>query len=216
MLDITKLKLENVVVSNIEGAIRGMRNPLESYHLSDSYWSNNDDNEDKEYIEEFIIGPNDLKLAMQLKKAGSDHRKFLRQIFVCFDLTMPEYFWKQYHTYKVSTVENSTSQMHTLGKRLLTYDDFLLDEKDNEVFNILVSRINSYISSWQATKNKDIWRTIIQLMPQSYLYKKTCTLTYENLINMYNARKNHKLDEWQWFIRNILKECPYSEELICN
>jgi len=216
MLNTTKLKLEHVEVTNLNGAIRGMRNPLESHHLSDSYWSNHssiDEENNKEYIEEFIIGPNDLKLAMQLKKAGSDHRKFLRQIFVSFDLTMPEYFWKQYHTYKVSTVENSTSQMHTLGKRLLTPNDFIFD---NEEDHILINRINNLILEWQNTKDKEIWRRIIQLMPQSYLYKKTCTLTYENLINMYNARKNHKLDEWQWFIRNIIKQCPYAEELICN
>lgn len=212
MLDTTKLKLTNVTVSNIDGAIRGMRNPLESYDLSDSEWIYREEGPN---IDTFDIGPNDLKLAKQLCKAGSDHRKFMRQIFVSFDLTMPEYFWKQYHTYKVSTTENSTSQMHMLGKRILTEDDFLLDFKMGLIFTEMLQYINSLILTWQKTKDKEIWRIIIQLMPQSYLYKKTCTITYETLINMYNARKNHKLDEWKWFIAEIMKHCPYSKELIC-
>lgn len=206
MLDITKLKLQNVIVSNIDGAIRGMRNPLESHHLSDSKYAWDPIlNENK-----YTLGKNDLQLAVQLRKAGSDHRKFLRQIFVSFDLTMPEYFWKQYHTYKVSTTENSSSQMHTLGKRLLTAHDFLADDAGD----LNIEFMNSLIKKWQETKDKDIWRRIIQMMPQCYLYKKTCTLTYETLINMYNARKNHKLDEWKWFMSKILEVCPYSKELI--
>lgn len=210
MLDVSKLKLENVVVSNLEGAIRGMRNPLESYKLSDSRLGIGGFGDP-----EFIIGPNDLELAQKLIKAGSDHRKFLRQIFVSFDVTMPEYWWKQYHTYKVSTTENSTSQMHTLGKRELTRDDFLFDKNNNWIIDTVIEQLNISIKFWQETKDKDVWRTIIQLMPQSYLYKKTCTMTYETLINMYNSRKNHKLDEWQWFIKNIIDQCSYAKELIC-
>ena len=156
MLDTTKLKLEHVVVSNIDSAIRGMRNPLESHHLSDSKHTWNPLLSEYEYT----IGKNDLQLAIQLRKAGSDHRKFLRQIFVSFDLTMPEYFWKQYHTYKVSTTENSSSQMHTLGRRFLTTDDFIMDDMGD----LNLEFFNCVIKKWQETKDKDIWRRRIQIM----------------------------------------------------
>lgn len=198
-MNFDKLKVEKVSVSNLEGAIRGMRNPLDSHHLSDSCF----------LYDGFVIGEKDMKLARQLTSAGSDHRKFLRQIFVCFDATMPEYWWKQYHTYKVSTTENSSSQMHTLGKRILTHDDFLLDEADD----LDLSYLNNLIEGWQRTKDKNIWRRIVQLMPQSYLYKKTCTMTYETLLNMYNARKNHKLDEWKWFLKVLVPQCTYFTEI---
>lgn len=202
-----KIKLEKVEVFNLEGAIRGMRNPLNSHNLSDSEMLYREEiSSDKD---EFHIGECDMNLAKKLIKAGSDHRKFLRQIFISFDLTMPEYFWKQYHTYKVSTTENSTSQMHTLGNRLLTKDDFILDNEDD----IDLTKINELISQWMNNKeDRTMWRRIIQLIPQSFLYKKTCTITYETFLNMYNSRKNHKLDEWKWFLNTLLDNCPYSRE----
>ena len=203
------MEIKNIRVSNLDGAIRGMRNPLGSHDLSDSSW----EYQESVIFRSFKIGDNDLKLARSLIKAGSDHRKFMRQIFVSFDLSMPEYWWKQYNTYKVATVENSTSQMHTLGKRLLEKEDFCLDE-DYPEFETLLSSINSIISEWQISKSKKAWRRLIQIMPQSFVYLKTCTITYETLLNMSVSRKNHKLKEWDWFLDNLIPQCPFFSKLV--
>lgn len=193
------IEIFNIAVMNMPNAIRGMRNPMESWDKSDSYLSNG----------EFTLGDSDLKLALNLATAGSDHGKFLRQIFVSMDITAPEYWWKEYATYKVATVENSTSTMHRLGTRLLTPEDFSWDEEWTEN-QILLEFINRLITIWQETKDKNTWRRIIQLLPMSFNYTRTVTLNYEVLRNMYNSRKNHKLVEWKEFC-NIIELLPYSE-----
>jgi len=194
------MEINNIKVFNLDGAIRGMRNPLNSHNLSDSIYESNN----------FTIGSRDMELAQRLIKAGKDHRKFLRQIFISVDIYAPEYWWKQYHTYKVSTTENSTSQMHTLGKRLLKKEDFEI-EKDFYEFDSVLSLMNRLISEWQKNKDPLTWRKLIQIMPQSFIYHKTCTLTYETLLSICSARKNHKLKEWNYFIEKIKSDCPYLE-----
>lgn len=205
MLKENAMKVYNLSICNMDAAIRGMRMPLESFSKADSTFIDN----------VFNIGVNDLELAQKLVRAGSDHRKFMRQISVSFDLAAPEYFWKQYHTYKVATTENSTSQMHTLGKRVLTLDDFILDDNTDTMFINYLNSLNELIVIWQNTKDKEVWRKIIQYMPQNFIYTKTCIVSYESLLNIYNSRKNEKLEEWRWFIRNIIDKCPYSDKLIC-
>jgi len=177
------MKVTNIETFNFEGAFRGMRNPLESWDKSDSHTDSNG---------KCVLGNDDYTLANKLIKAGSDHRKFLRQIFISCDIDAPWYWWKEYATYKVGTAENSTSQMHKLGSRLLTPDDFQVDQWDDN-FDAVLHILNSYIEHWQETKDKTTWRKMIQVMPGSYIYKRTCTLNYEVLLNMYNSRKNHKL-----------------------
>lgn len=211
------IKIENVEVFNTESAFRGMRNPLESWDRSDSYYNN---------IGEYIIGEKDKELAFKLIKAGGEHRKFLRQIFVSMDITAPDYWFKEYSTYKIGTVENSTSSMHKLTSRLLTKDDFSWDNfevknnsKDEKYYNIVINNLkkdtlkslNELILKYQETKDKRIWRATIQALPMSFNYRRTCTLNFENLRNMYFQRRHHKLSEWHEFCRFIEEELPYSE-----
>lgn len=198
------LRIDNIEVEGMMGALRGMRNPKMSHHKKDSY---------RDSTGKVIIGPNDMALAKTLIKAGTDHRKFIRQIQISFDAVMPEYWWKQYHTYKVSTVENSSSQMHTLGNRLLTEDDFIFDAVQPE-FQEYLKYLNGLISSWQQTKDKNTWRILIQAMPQSFLYLKTCTMSYEHLLTFDRARRTEKLGEWPFFLDKMFEACPYAKELL--
>lgn len=206
------IKLERTDVMNFENAIRGMRNPMNSWDKSDSVFTM-----DPYY---FTVGPNDLDLAKRLCKAGSDHRKFLRQIFVSVDITAPLYFWKEYDTYKVGTTANSTSTMHKIHAKEFTLDDFSVDYISYgsdwyalTAFDIVLSALNDLREEYNKFKDKDVWYAMIQLLPSSYNQMRTCTMTYENLRNMYHARKNHKLDEWVQFTEWI-KSLPYSKELI--
>lgn len=205
------IKIENVTVMNFEGALRGMRNPLNSWALCDSSFKDGN----------AVIGQKDMKLALNLIKAGSDERKFIRQIMVCFDLTLPLYTWKEFDTYKIGTVANSTSTMHKLGSRHLTADDFSLDDEDgNNIFNderkYLLSYLNNLIDKWNEAKKNDplyakkIWRIMIQDLPNSFNQMRTITLNYEVLRNMYFARKNHKQKEWRDFCK-WTETLPYSE-----
>ena len=209
------IKVENLVVLNFEGALRGMRNPLESWNKSDSYY-------DKE-TGKYVIGPKDLELALKLTKAGSDHSKFLRQIFVSMDITAPMSWWWDFDTYKVATVRNSTSRMHKLGSRLLTFDDFSLDDEDGNI-NVTPFRkyvledLNRRIQEFQQLKNegktKDamaLWREIVFDSPQSYNFRSTWTGNYEIMRNVYRARKNHKQREFRDFCKYIEENFPYSE-----
>lgn len=185
------IKLEKTEVMNFEGAIRGMRNPLNSWDKSDSRfnWESG----------EFIIGPNDLSLARKLTKAGSDHRKFLRQIFVSIDITAPLFWWKEFDTYKVGTTANSTSTMHKIHSKEFVREDFSIESLDSDelaVIDTLIVTLNNLRSKYNSTKDKRYWRRMIEMLPSSYNQKRTCTLTYENLINIYFARRNHKLHEW--------------------
>ena len=209
------IKVENLEVLNFEGALRGMRNPLESWNKSDSYY-------DKE-AEKYVIGPKDLELALKLTKSGSDHSKFLRQIFVSMDITAPMSWWWDFDTYKVATVRNSTSRMHKLGTRLLTFDDFSVDdEKGNENITpfrkYVLEDLNRRITEFQQLKKDgkmeeamSLWREIVFDSPQSYNFKATWTGNYEIMRNVYRARKNHKQREFRDFCKYIEENFPYSE-----
>jgi hypothetical protein len=192
---------------NLENAMRGARNPMNSWAKTDSSY-----NEDGEYV----LGENDLDLAKRLCKSGSDHRKFIRQIFVSVDITAPLYWWKEYDTYKVGTVANSTSTMHKIHSKPFEAADFSCDKMDAdtlECFQKLLEYLEVLRGKYNETKDKTYWYSLIQLLPSSYNQMRTCTFNYENLINMYHARKNHKLDEWYVFC-DWIERLPYSKELI--
>lgn len=199
------IKLERTDVMNFENAMRGARNPMNSWARMDS-----------ETVDgRFIFGVNDLDLAKRLAKAGSDHRKFIRQIFITVDITAPLYWWKEYDTYKVGTVANSTSTMHKIHSKPFEMEDFSTDHMNEETLTMMQKNIdfleelrNKYIE----TKDKAYWYSMIQLLPESYNQMRTCTLNYENVLSMYYSRKDHKLDEWHTFCDWILK-LPYFKEL---
>ena len=216
------IKFENTEVMNFEGALRGMRNPLNSWEKSDSYY------EDLDGERYFKIGRRDLALAQKLIKAGSDHRKFLRQIFVSVDITAPLYWWKEFDTYKVATVANSCSTMHTIHSKPIEISDFSFDDMDIEFttgddpleFKFLYSRTVEDCEilrrRYVETKDRKYWRALIQLLPKSYNQRRTVTLNYETLRNIYGSRKNHKLSEWSVGFMDWIKTLPYAEELIIS
>ncbi len=198
--------IEKVEVMNFEGAIRGARNPMNSWDRMDSSYDDKGN---------YILGPNDLGLAKKLCKAGSDHRKFIRQIMVCVDITAPMYWWKEFDTYKVATVANSTSTMHKLCSKPFELTDFSHDQLSIDA----LAALSSFIAfmeekrlSYLETKDKADWYDLIQLLPSSYNQKRTVTMNYENLLNMYYARRNHKLNEWHTYCDWILS-LPYTKEL---
>lgn len=201
------IKVERIEVMNFENAIRGARNPLNSWSKLDSYTDENGN---------FVMGPNDRDLAQRLCNAGSDHRKFIRQIFISMDITAPLYWWKEFDTYKVGTVANSTSTMHKIHSKEFTLDDFSVDHMNEAglaAFSKLVEEIEKQRKLFLETKDKSYWYTMIQMLPSSYNQMRTVTMNYENVRGMYNARKNHKLVEWHTFCDHI-KELPYSKELL--
>ena len=201
------LKTERIAVMNLENAMRGARNPLNSWARSDSYY-----NEKGEYI----LGPNDLDLAKRLRNAGSDHRKYLRQVIVCMDITAPMYWWKEFDTYKVGTVANSTSTMHKIHAAPFTADDFSCErmtEATRAKFDGVIAYLEDLRLRYNETKDKALWIDMIQFLPSSYNQMRTVTMNYENLINIYHARKNHKLTEWHDLCADIEK-LPYAKELI--
>lgn len=201
------LKVERISVMNLENAIRGARNPMNSWERSDSYYDDNGN---------YILGENDLGLAKKLAKAGSDHRKYLRQIFVSVDITAPMYWWKEYDTYKIATVANSTSTMHKIHSKEFSREDFSIDKLDDNslcFFDTIIAKLEELRLKYIETKDKQYWYDIIQLLPSSYNQMRTCSLNYETLINIYYARKGHKLDEWHIFC-DFIKTLPYAEDLI--
>lgn len=201
------IKIERTSVMNMENAIRGARNPLNSWARMDSYYNEKG---------EFVLGENDLSLASRLACAGSDHRKFLRQIIVSMDITAPLYFWKEFDTYKVGTVANSCSTMHKIQAKEFTRDDFSADRLTEDALLVLDSVI-AYLESerqkYNETKDKAHWHNMIQLLPSSYNQLRTVSLNYEVLINMYYARHNHKLSEWHTLC-DAIKTLPYANDLI--
>lgn len=206
------LEVSNIYVSGWEASLRGMRNPLMSHIKSDSFinYKNPDSNP------EIYIGPNDLKLCKALIKAGSSDRKFLRMIHVQMDITAPDYWFKEFSTYRVSVVENSSSTMHKIHSRDLTLEDFSYEHLDEPMLNTLkglIELINYYRIRFVETKNKDNWWQIIQLLPMSYNYLRTIDLNYEVLINMYFSRRFHKLDEWHTFC-DWIETLPYMKEFL--
>ena len=201
------IKLERTSVMNLENAMRGARNPMNSWGRMDSSYDEDGN---------FCLGPNDLDLGRRLRKAGSDHRKFIRQIFVSVDITAPLYWWKEYDTYKVATVANSTSTMHKIHSKPFSIDDFSHDHltKDSlEFMGVIIDRLESIRQKFVAEKKKEDWYDLIQLLPSSYNQMRTCTMNYETLVNIYFARRNHKLQEWHTFCHWI-ESLPYAKELI--
>ena len=201
------IKLEHSAVMNLENAMRGARNPLNSWARSDSYYDETGN---------YVLGENDLGLAKRLRKAGSDHRKYMRQIFVSVDITAPLYWWKEYDTYKVATVANSTSTMHKIHSEPFTRADFSHDHMSEEALAALDSMIGVLEQlrlRFVETKDKQAWYSMIQLLPESYEQLRTCTFNYETLVHIYFARRDHKLEEWHRFCDWIL-ELPYAKELI--
>ena len=202
------LKVERASVMNLENAIRGARNPMNSWARMDSFYDENGN---------YILGENDLDLAKRLAHAGSDHRKFLRQIFVSVDITAPLYWWKEFDTYKVGTVANSTSTMHKIHAKAFERDDFSHDRLDAgglAALDVLIAYLETERLKFVANKeDRQSWHNMIQLLPSSNQMR-TVTMNYENLISMYYARRHHKLAEWHTLCDWILS-LPYAQELIC-
>lgn len=208
------IKIEKTEVFGWESAIRGMRNPLNSWDKIDSVMSIGAIVEGWEWI-----GPNDLSLMKKLVNAGSDHSKFMRMINVTVDITAPLYWWKEFDTYKVGTVANSCSTMHKIHVKEFEWDDFsfehLLPDEATEFMKHLLDGLNYYRLKYLETKEKTYWWQLIQLLPSSYNQRRTVQLNYAVLRNMYHARKNHKLDEWRAFC-GWVETLPYAKDLICE
>ena len=213
------IKFEKTEVFNFEGAIRGMRNPLNSWDKSDTNFNMYG------YPMGDEIGPNDLDLMKRLIKAGSDHRKFMRQILVSVDITAPLYWWKEFDTYKVATVSNSCSTMHKIHDKEFTLNDFSCEKLSNSALSVLLDVIDDlnrsrlpFVGECEDIPKgrKEDWWDMIQLLPSSYNQKRTITLNYETLYNIYGSRRNHKLDEWSIGFMDWIASLPYAKELIID
>ncbi len=201
------IKIERTSVMNLDNALRGARNPLNSWAKSDSCYDEGG---------KFVPGEADLDLGSRLVKSGSDHRKFVRMIFVSVDITAPLYWWKEYDTYKVGTVANSCSTMHKIHSKQFTRDDFSHDHMTEGALKALDSLIEVLEETrlrYLETKDKADWYDMIQLLPTSYNQMRTCTLNYETLINILGSRSNHKLDEWH-VLCDWIRGLPYADRLI--
>lgn len=213
------IKIENVEVAGWEHAIRGMRNPMNSWDKSDTKWVDYKSNIDAfidmdvDNMSIKVVGENDFDLMKKLTKAGTDHRKFMRMIVMYVDVTAPLYWWKEFDTYKVGTVRNSCSTMHKITDKEFTLDDFSYEYMSYDmvdVLNKIIEALNIRRDDFLETKQKTFWWDIIQILPSSYNQRSTVMLNYEVLRNIYHARKNHKLDEWRAFCKWI-ESLPYSE-----
>lgn len=200
------MKFEKTEVFGMESATRGMRNPLESWHKSDSYWGNNEYN-----LESYVLGENDISLMQKLIKAGTEHRKFMRQIFVSVDITAPLYWWKEFETYKVGVTANSTSTMHKLASKPITMDCF---ENGEMIYSFTIAELEMNRLKYLETKDKNEWKRLIVNLPSSWLQTRTVTMNYENVRTMIHQRTNHKLTEWSKDFIEWAKTLPYSEELL--
>lgn len=240
------IKVEHIQVWGFEHAIRGMRNPMNSWNKSDSHrceWQLSEKCDDCRKLtanntgvcesdrEFYCIGKNDLDLMKRLFKAGTEHRKYLRQIFVSMDIVAPLYWWKEYDTYKVGTVANSCSTMHKIAAKEFTVDDFSHEHLTGETASLWVNAdkrdfmcsawdfcqitcdvLNHYRELYLETKDKKYWWQMIQLLPESYNQRRTVTMNYENVFTIIHQRTGHKLDEWNEFVK-ILKSLPYVEDI---
>lgn len=203
------IEIARTSVMNLENAIRGARNPLNSWGKSDSYWDEKGN---------YVLGENDIGLGMRLCRAGSDHRKFIRQILVSVDITAPMYWWKEFDTYKVGTVANSTSTMHKIQAKEFERNDFSHDRMSETALACLdeiISCLEERRLRFLETKDKAYWYDMIQLLPSSYNQLRTVTMNYEVLVNIYYARRSHKLDEWHSVCRWI-ESLPYATEFILS
>ena len=229
------MKFENTEVWGFEHALRGMRNPKNSWNKSDSYYEYDNQRDCVTKDANFVIGENDMKLAQTLIKAGSEHRKFMRQIFVSVDITAPLYWWKEFDTYKVGTVANSTSTMHKITSQPITLDCFEIDDYEKDLFMYyehsdvkdmvadIVRNCETLRKRYLETKDKRYWKELIRWLPESWLQKRTVTMTYENLLAMCSKgqRRFHKLNEWSGqdnsSVPNFIswaRTLPYAQELI--
>lgn len=201
------IKLTHTSVMNMENAMRGARNPLNSWARMDSGYDEQGN---------FVLGENDLSLAKRLARAGSDHRKFIRQIFVSVDIEAPIYWWKEYDTYKIATVANSTSTMHKIAAKPFELDDFSHDHMNETALESLkatIAVLEQLRQEYLQSKDKQVWYSMIQLLPTSYHQLRTCSFNYETLVNIYHARKNHKLEEWHT-VCDWIRTLPYAADLI--
>ena len=229
------MKFENTEVWGFEHALRGMRNPKNSWNKSDSYYEYDNQRDCVTKDANFVIGENDMKLAQTLIKAGSEHRKFMRQIFVSVDITAPLYWWKEFDTYKVGTVANSTSTMHKITSQPITLDCFEIDDYEKDLFMYyehsyvkdmvadIVRNCETLRQRYLETKDKRYWKELIRWLPESWLQKRTVTMTYENLLAMCSKgqRRFHKLNEWSGQdnpnVPNFIswaRTLPYAQDLI--
>ena len=245
------MKFENIRTTNFENAIRGMRNPKDSWHLSDTYhginlktsdlsaFTNNQEYKilqtDGDFCEYISIGPKDLKLAKTLIKGGSEHRKFLRQIFISIDITAPLYVWKEFDTYKVGTTANSTSTMHTLTNKPITLESFEIDDYKEILIddvNFIKDQLIPYLeylrSAYLQAKEEGndelayrLWKHLVRWLPEGWLQTRTVTMNYENALNIIHQRNFHKLNEWSGVrdkdlphLVNVLKSLPYMDEFL--
>ena len=222
------IKVENIEVWGFEHAIRGMRNPMNSWDKSDSVWKWLEDPSPINPNDPgmcFVIGENDLELMRRLYKGGTEHRKYLRQIFVSMDITAPLYWWKEFDTYKVGTVANSCSTMHKIAAKEFDLDDFshehlISDEpvpckivSPQQCLEVQIQVLNTYREMYLEYKDKKYWWQLIQLLPSSYNQKRTVTMNYENVVTIIRQRTGHKLTEWEDFVA-LLHGLPYVEEII--
>ena len=201
------IKISKTSVMNMENAMRGARNPLNSWNRMDSRYDEDGN---------FILGENDRNLARRLVRAGSDHRKFIRQIFVSVDFDAPLYWWKEYDTYKIATVANSTSTMHKIAAKPFELDDFSHDHMNETALESLKATsavLEQLRQEYLQSKDKQVWYSMIQLLPTSYHQLRTCSFNYETLVNIYHARKNHKLEEWHT-VCDWIRTLPYAADLI--
>lgn len=229
------MKFKRTEVFNFEGALHGMRNPMNSWHKSDSEYKVLEDGNVLIRSNDYIIGENDMNLAQRLIKGGSEHRKFLRQIMVSVDITAPLYWWKEFDTYKVGTTANSTSTMHKLASQPITLDCFEIDDYNEGLGNYFDASVNvegrdggflaedvgfiidlleNLRQTYLETGDKRYWKELIRWLPESWLQTRTVTMNYENLRNMYFQRRNHKLTEWSESFIKWVESLPYAKEFI--
>lgn len=208
------IRISNIETWGFEAAVRGMRNPYDSWAKSDSSWGDNM----LTGLPEYGVGESDLGLMKKLFQAGSEHRKYLRSIYISMDITAPLYWWTEYDTYKVGTVANSCSKMHTLTKYPIDKDlfstdnNYVIDEYKNEVIDRFYHILEN-LRKEAANGDKEAWRYLVQLLPEGFNQKRTISMNYEVAIRMIQQRENHKLKEWHEFV-DILKSLPYMEEII--
>lgn len=198
------IRVEHMEVWGFQHAIRGMRNPMNSWKRSDSTFHQDGT---------FEIGPNDLDLMRRLYRSGTEHRKYFRQIFVAMDITAPIYWWKEFDTYKIGTAANSTSTMHKIAAKTFELSDFSVEHlRTDEEMNVVLGWLNKYRDNYLKTKDKTDWWAMIQLLPESYNQTRTVTMNYENVVNIIRQRTHHKLDEWNQYV-DILWTLPYLKDI---
>jgi hypothetical protein len=211
------IKVEMINVCNFEAAIRGMRQPLESHAKSDSYWTHIENPETmNEAPFQYFVGANDLDLMRRLFWGGTEHRKYMRQIFVSMDITAPLYWWKEFDTYKIGTTANSTSTMHKIHAKPFSREFFSCERMSEDALSCLdfvISVLENKRQKFLETNDRQCWDDMIQLLPSSFNQTRTVTLNYENVVNMIRQRTNHKLPEWRELV-DILRGLPYIEDII--